>query len=124
MLTRLKAACGHEAGILSGVIEIDETYLSGKERDKHNKDKRRARRGPVGKQAVLGMRERDGRAKTIPIANTRKKTVQGAIHQNIEKGSTLYTGEHRRYKGLDEAHYNRESVNHSAGEYVSGDRHT
>ena len=54
---------------------------------------------------MLGMREWGSRVKAMPIANTRKKTLQRAIHQNIETGSTLYTDEHRCYKGFDKAHY-------------------
>ena len=124
-LKKIKAACDHGSGILSGVIEIDQIYVGGNERDKHNKDKPGARSGTVDTTSCVRYAWKGGRVKAMPIANIRKKkTLQGTIHQNIEKGSSLYTDEHRRYKGLDKAHYKHESVDHSAGEYVSGDCHS
>ena len=122
MLGRLRDACGDDIEKLRGIIEVDEVYIGGKEANKHASKKLNAGRGPVGKQAVLGMRERGGPSIAMPVPNTEKATLHAEIAGRVESGSTVYTDEHKSYKGLQG--YDQGSVNHSAGEYVAaGDIH-
>lgn len=51
------------------------------------------------------------------MPNMRGRNVTGAVSDNVEWGSNLYTDEHRSFNGLDKV-YNHHRVNHSAGEYV------
>jgi len=67
MLGRLREACGSEIEKLRGQVEIDETFVGGLEANKHEADKLKSGRGGVGKAPVLGMRERGGRTKAMPI---------------------------------------------------------
>jgi transposase-like protein len=115
MLQRIREACGNGTdggGLLSGIVEADETYLGGREDHKHESKKLRAGRGPVGKTAVLGMRERGGDVKAVVIANTDARTIQDQVTAHVEDDSMLCTDTHPSYAGID-GYYHR-TVNHSA----------
>jgi transposase-like protein len=124
VLHRLREACGNDFTKLTGIVEVDETFIGGKERNKHEKDKLHAGRGPVGKTAVLGLRERGGRTKAMPVEGTDLASLQNEIYKHVEVGSTVYTDEHGGYDGLDGLFFKHDTVNHGAGEFVRGEAHT
>lgn len=109
-------------GDMGNTVEVDETYIGGKEKNKHANKKLRAGRGAVGKQAVVGVLERGGRVVAIPVQSTDRDTLQGIINATVQKGATVYTDEHRSY--LNMKGYNHEAVCHSVGEYVRNQAHT
>lgn len=106
---------------LCGTVEVDEVYIGGREKNKHN-SKRSHTRGPSGKEAVVGIKDRKANkvvAKHVP--NLTKEEIQGFIGENVSRKAMVYTDDHRSYIGLPFEH---ESVNHSVGEYVREQAHT
>jgi transposase-like protein len=118
ILGRLREACGDNFEKLSGIIEIDETFVGGLAKNMHKGERARKIKGTggTGKTAVLGMRERGGRTKAKPVSGA--GTLHAAIHGNVEAGSTLYTDEHAGYRGLGGLFFDHATISHSAGEYV------
>ena len=124
LLQRIREACQREDFKLRGVVEVDEVYIGGRERNKSKADRVKNRNTRDHKQPVLGIRQRLGPTIAMPIARADKTTLYPLIQKHVQPRSIVCTDEARAYQSLRRLGYRHLSVCHSAGQYVKHGAHT
>lgn len=106
-----------------GPTEVDETYMGGKEKNKHSNKKLKQGRGATGKTPVVGIKDRKSNMVTAKVVeSTDRETLHSIIKEHTNEGAEVFTDEHKGYTGMVD--FEHATVKHSVGEYVDGKIHT
>ena len=104
-------------------VEVDETFIGGKARNMHTKERRRKGVKDAGaKTIVIGALQRGGKVHAKVVPNRKKESIESVIFPSVEKGATVYTDEFPAYKFVT-AEYEHKVINHLE-KYVDGNIHT
>lgn len=115
MAKQIRLLMEQDNDVLTGSVEVDETYIGGKHQRKYGYSK---------KQAVFGAVERHGQAKAKHVKSSGARVLIPEIQSTISQDSQIYSDEWRSYKALTKNGYSHTTVNHSKLEYVRGVAHT
>jgi transposase-like protein len=106
------------------IVEADETYVGGKEKNKHAKKRKAGNIGGVGKETVFALVERQGRVRSQHVKAVSAKALRPILVSQVDRKSWLMSDDAGQYRVLGPEFARYESVNHSIGEYVRGEAHT
>ena len=127
MLHRLRYAFDHPnfKAVLTDDVEIDETFVGGKNKNRHQSKKVENSQGRSfkDKTPVLGMIQRNGNLITQVVPDTKRATIEPITKISVQAGANVYTDEWHAYNNLGE-NFNHAITNHGAKQYVNFMAHT
>lgn len=125
MCHKIRAALIEPETKLGGIVEVDETWVGGKDANRHWDKKHHGKTGGAGsgKSPVIGAVSRKGNVIARALSRVTKEAAENFVREMVSTNvSILATDENQVYDDLTE--YNRQAVMHSAKRYVVGAVHT
>jgi transposase-like protein len=107
------------------IVEADETYVGGKEKNKHRSKRDKKHIGGVGKETVFSLVERGGKVRSHHLPSVSAQTLRPVLRSQLDTEKTaLMTDGEGQFRLLASMFASHETVNHGIGEYVRGNVHT
>jgi transposase-like protein len=104
------------------IVEADEAYIGGKERNKHRSKRNKDHIGGVGKEMVFSLVERGGKVRSMHLPSVSAENLRPVLEAQIDAAKTrLMTDGEGQYRLVAPMFKSHEVVNHGIGEYVRGD---
>ena len=100
------------------IVEADETYIGGKDKNRHKSKRSRKGTGPITKQSVIALVEREGHVRSFHVAKITGPLLRSVLVQNADRRSWLMTDDFRGYVTVGKEYAGHAAVKHSLGEYV------
>lgn len=120
---RIREAWEENTHSFTGPAVIDETYVGGREKDRHE-SQQRGERGHGGKSIVVGMEGRPPNKVSMQMVEAKDgEAPQGSVRERLGPSATLHSDEHAGYKAL-RRDYGHLPLHLSVGDYVLFDVHT
>ena len=112
---QIRSLMAQGGDMLTGTVEVDETYIGGKDKMED---------GRKNKSAIMGMVERGGTIKAVVIPNRETHILLNHIKENISKDAVVMSDEYAAYKKLSKFGYESKRIKHGKKHWVRGNVHT
>lgn len=116
---RIRRAMNEYGELLRGIVEIDETYIGGKDTNRHQNKKKSGGAGMDDKTPIFGMLQRDNKIVAKKVKKANWKILKQIIRANISRGAVIITDGFGAYHNLNKE-FKHEIIYHERGEYARG----